>query len=150
MKDFLANHTGRVALLHLEKGDDLLKSIEEGAAKNGIATGIVVSGIGSLRRASYHYIGATTDKPRDEYITVEKPLELVALQGILLEGKAHLHAMIAEEGSKSHAGHVEEGCIVQYLAEISIVEVADMPLGRRAGQYGTVTHFEWLEGSQAN
>ena len=149
MNDFLAKQTGKVLLLHLDKGEDVMTAITEAAVKNGIQTGIVTSGIGSLRQASYHYIGTTADKPSDEYVTIQKPLELVCLQGIILEGKPHLHALIAEEGSKSHAGHMEVGCIVQYLAEISIVEVADMPLARRAGQYGTVTHFEWLDSSRA-
>lgn len=150
MKDFLAKKTGRILFIHLDKGDDVLKSIAEASEKNGIQTGIVTSGIGSLQQVSYHYIGATSDKPQDEYLTLQKPLELVSLQGIILEGKPHLHAMVAEEGKKCHAGHMEEGCLVQYLAEVSIIEVEDAPLVRRFGEYSTVTHFEWATEGSAN
>jgi predicted DNA-binding protein with PD1-like motif len=146
MTSFMAQNTGRVLFLHLTKGDDLLKSIENGAREAGIQTGVLVSGIGSLRRLHYHYIGATTDEPNDTYEIIEKPMELACLQGIILEGKPHLHGVVTEQGVKSYSGHLEEGCEVQYLVEVAIIEVKDMPLGRRAGQYGTVTHFEWLDG----
>ena len=146
MTSYLAEETGRVLLLHLTKGDDLVKSISKGCADAGIETGIVTSGIGSLRKFHYHYIMATSDEPKDVYEVIEKPLELVALQGIILEGKPHLHAIVSESGTKTYSGHVEdEGSETQYLVEISVLEIKDMPIGRRAKEFGTVTHFEWLD-----
>jgi len=146
MTSFLAPGTGRVLFLHLTKGDDLVKSIVEACKEAGLETGVVMSGIGSLRRFHYHYIQATTDEPSDVYEIIENPLELAALQGIILEGKPHLHAVVSEAGTKTYSGHVEdEGSEVQYLVEISILEVKDIKIGRRAGKYGTVTHFELLD-----
>ena len=124
----------------------MLQSIRAACQTHGITTGMATTGIGSLRKVVYHYIAATTEKPQDVYETVEKPMELVSLQGIILEGEPHLHMLATEGGHGAYAGHMEEGCEVQYLVEVSVVEVADMPLARRAGQYATVTHFEWLDG----
>ena len=146
MTSFCAKHSGRVLFLHLTKGDDLLQCIEKGVKDAGIQTGIVATGIGTLRKFHYHYIMATTDEPNDVFETIEKPLEISSLQGIILEGKAHLHIVTSEQGTKSYSGHLEEGSEVQYLAEISIIEVDDMPVGRRSGNFGSVTHFEWLDG----
>lgn len=145
MEIFTGKQTGRVHLLHLTQGDDLLISIRQAAKDLGIKTGIVTSGIGSLRKTVYHYTDAKTEKPKDVFVTVDNVTELVSLQGIILEGEPHLHAMFTEEGGKTgHGAHVEEGCEVLYLAEISIIEAADLPVGRRAGKYGTVTHFEYI------
>lgn len=132
-------------MLHLTVGDEILQSIRDACKKHNIRTAIVTSGIGSMRKIHYHYITATTEKPEDVYETVEKPMELVSLQGIILEGEPHLHMLATESGHNAYAGHMEPGCEVQYLVEISIIEVQDMPLARRAGQYATVTHFEWLD-----
>ena len=146
MTEFIGNETGRVLLLHLTVGDDVRQCIEDACKKNGIQTGVVTSGIGSMRKIYYHYTAATTEKPEDVYETVEKPMELVSLQGIVLEGEPHLHMLATEGGHNVYSGHMELGCEVQYLVEISVTEVKDMPLGRRAGEYATVTHFEWLDG----
>lgn len=136
-------------LIHLTRGDDLHACIRDAVASAGIKTGIVTSGIGSLRKLHYHYIDATSDKPSDVFETIERPLELVSLQGIVLEGEPHLHLLATEAGHNAYAGHLEIGTEVQYLAEISVLEIEDMPLGRRSGQYGSVTHFEWLDGRES-
>ena len=144
---FLSPGAGRVLILHLSKGDDLLKSIKQGIEEAGIQSGIVVSGIGSLRKFRYHFIKDTEDVSTDIFETAEGPLELVSIQGLILEGKPHLHALVSEYGSKRHiSGHLEEGGEVQYLAEIAILELKDTPLGRRTGRYGKVPHLEWLDG----
>jgi len=146
MTSFVAPQSGRVLLIHLTKGDDLMKSIAAACKDAGIENGVVMSGIGSLRRFHYHYIQATTDEPSDVYEIIEEPLELAALQGIILEGKPHLHAVVSAVGTQTYSGHVEdEGSEVQYLVEVSVLEVNGIKLGRRAGKYGTVTHFEVLD-----
>ena len=137
--------TGRVHLIHLTHGDDLLKSIRQACKELGVQTGIVTGGIGSMRKIVYHYTDAKTEKPKDVDVTVDNISELVSLQGIILEGESHLHALFTENGGGlCHGAHVEEGCEVMYLAEISILEAKDLPVGRRPGKYGTVTHFEHI------
>ena len=138
---------GQVLLLHLTKGEDLLNGIEQGAREAGIKSGIVLSGIGSLSRLKFHYIAATSDEPHDIFETIDAPLELDSLQGVILEGEPHLHTVTTEKGGVTHGGHLEEGSLIQYRAEISIVEINDLPVGRRAGDYG-VAHFEWIDGRE--
>ena len=146
MTHFIAPGGGRILMIHLTKGDDLVTSIINACKEAGIETGVVLSGIGSLRRYHYHYIKDTKDIPTDVFEVVEGPLELVALQGMIIEGIPHLHGVVSEAGTKTYSGHVEdEGSEVQYLVEISILEVKDIKLGRRAGKFGTVTHFELLD-----
>jgi len=147
MTTFLGQQTGRVLLIHLSNGDDVLKCITKAVQDNGIQTGIVTSAIGSLRKFSYHYINDTKDIPTDVFEDVSGPLELVSAEGLIIEGIPHLHALVSEHGSKQTiSGHLEEGSEVQYLAEISVVELIDMPIGRRFGKYGEVAHIEWTDG----
>ena len=146
MTNFIADCTGRFLALHLTNGDDLLKCIEKGAGDAGIQSGVILTGIGSLRKLHVHYISTTTDKPEDIFKVIEQPLELLCLQGLILEGKAHLHVAASGQCSQTYTGHLEEGSEVQYLAEISILEIKDFPVGRRTKQYGTVSNFEWLDG----
>jgi predicted DNA-binding protein with PD1-like motif len=127
-------------------GDKLLETVRDECKRLGIMTGIVIGAIGSLRKLVYHYTETTSEQPRDTYKSIEKPMELVSLQGMLLEGEPHLHILASESGNICHSGHLEEGSEVQYLAELSIIEALDLPLGRRTGKYETVTHFELLEG----
>lgn len=148
MKDFLGGTVGRSLFVHLTAGDDVLLSIREACRKNNIQTGILTSGIGSMSQIHYHYILSTDEKPRDEFETVKSPLELINLQGVILEGEPHIHMMATESGHQAYAGHLEEGCLVQYLVEISILEILDAPLGRRADDYATVTHFQWINDEQ--
>jgi len=147
MTTFLGEKTGRVLLIHLTNGDDVLKCITKAVKDNGIQTGIVTSAIGSLRKFNYHYIKDTNAKPTDIFEEVSGPLELVSAEGLVIEGKPHLHALVSEYGSKlTVSGHLEEGSEVQYLAEISIVELPDMPIGRRIGKCGHVANIEWTDG----
>ena len=141
MTSFLAENTGRVLFLHLTKDDDLVKSIIKGCKDAGIETGIVVSAIGSLSRFHYHYI----TEGEDIYDVIEAPLELAAMQGIILEGIPHLHGVVSTEGIKTYSGHFEEGCLIEYLAEIAIVEVKSPPIGRRKRENEKISRFEWLE-----
>ena len=143
MTNFIAPGSGRILLIHLTKGDDLVKSIIDACRENGIETGVVLSGIGSLRRYHYHYIKDTKDVPTDIFEVVEGPLELVALQGLIIEGIPHLHGVVSQAGTKTYSGHFEEeGSEVQYLAEIAIQEIKGIKIGRRTGENTTIKHLE--------
>ena len=107
MESFQANEFGRLIFLYLSKGDDLLQCIRSEIERRNLSSGMVVSAIGSLRKVVYHYIGSLEDTPRDIFRTIEGPLELASIQGLILEGTPHLHLVVSEEGSV-YAGHLEE------------------------------------------
>jgi len=146
MTSFLAPGSGRILMIHLTKGEDLVTSIINACSEAGIETGVVLSGIGSLRRYHYHYIKDTEDIPTDVFEVIEGPLELVALQGLIFEGKPHLHGVVSQAGTQTYSGHFEEtGTEVQYLAEIAVMEIKDIKIGRRAGPNTTIKHLEILD-----
>jgi predicted DNA-binding protein with PD1-like motif len=113
----------------------ILENIENEIKRLGIKTGAVVSGIGSARKIVYHRIASLADDPVNEFITVEGPTEIGAIQGLIIDGEPHLHITCCGREA-AFAGHMEHGCQVQYLAEICIVEIKDADLTRRLDEFG--------------
>ena len=136
MKTFECKEYGRVIVMHLKKGDLLLESIKDGLAELGVKNAILTSGIGSIRTLSYHGIKSCSDYPDDYYEVVEAPVELGCMQGIVLDGNPHIHVVCSTPDGRHLIGHLEPGTEIQFLAEISFIEVPDMLLTRRLDEFG--------------
>ncbi len=74
-------------------------------------------------------------KPKEEYPTVRGPLELCSLQGTVTAGVPHLH-IVCSDGEGTYAGHLEKGCEVLYLAEVTLLEITGRPLRRERDENG--------------
>ncbi len=135
MYTFTAKEYGRIVVMHLGKGELVLESIQKEIDRLGIKNGVVLSAIGSLRKAAIHVITNTEDLSVNKYFTIEKPIELASAQGIIIDGEPHLHLTISEPDGM-YAGHMENGCEVQYLAEVSIMEILDLNVTRKPDEYG--------------
>ena len=135
MRTYTTNQYGRTVIIHLGKGEKLLESLTEEIKRLHLKNGILLSAIGSNRKASLHVITSTDDWPVNQFITVEKPIELGAAQGLIINGEPHFHLVISEENSL-YAGHMEPGCEVQYLAEFAILELLDVDLTRKTDTFG--------------
>ncbi|MCI8971903.1 MAG: DNA-binding protein [Oscillibacter sp.] len=136
MRTFDFKEYGRVIVMHLRKGDPVLESITEGLKEKQVKNAVLLSGIGSFRKLSLHGIKACSDTPSDYYYTLEAPVELGCLQGIVLDGVPHLHAVCSTPDGKTYVGHLEPGCEAQFLVELSFLEVPDMKLTRRLDEFG--------------
>ncbi len=130
MEVFSGGRVSEVISMRLDRGEDVLTSIEAAAKANDIHTGVVISGIGTLDRARLHYITDTGYPPKDEFVEYEGPIELLSLDGIVAEYVPHLHTCISIK-DKTYMGHLEPGSRVLYLAEIAIARLEDVRLCRR-------------------
>ncbi|MHC1787864.1 MAG: DUF296 domain-containing protein [Christensenellales bacterium] len=135
MQTHTGSEYGRFVFMHLGKGDLILESIQQEVSRLGIQNGIVTSGIGSARKIVYHRIASVKDDPENEFITIRQPTEILALQGIIVDGEPHLHITCCDT-KEAFGGHLEAGCEVQYLVEISILEVMGVDLVRRPDAFG--------------
>lgn len=135
MKSFSTNSYGRTVIIHLGKGEKILESLIEELKRLDIRYGVLVSAIGSLRKACLHVITNTEDLSVNRYITIEKPIELGAAQGLIIDGEPHFHINISEPDGV-YAGHLEDGCEVQYLAEFAIMELKDLNITRKQDSFG--------------
>ena len=120
-------------ILNLKRDDLLLESIEQELKKSGVKNALLTSAIGSLQKVVLHRVIGTGREPEDEFITLEKPMELASLQGLVLDGKAHFH-MVVSDVEQTYTGHLEPGTEILYLGEISLVELKDVSLCREKNE----------------
>jgi predicted DNA-binding protein with PD1-like motif len=126
-------HSGatEVVIIALEPGELLLESIREAVRARGIESGAVVSGIGTLKTCRMHYIDHVGFPPTDTIFSLEKPLELLSINGLIVDGEPHLHIVVSCGSNEVYAGHLEEGSEVAYLAEIAVFAFNDLAMARR-------------------
>jgi len=115
--------SGPLSLLTIgfEPGEMLLESIRQAVTSHGIRNGAVVSGIGTLKTCRMHYVEHTGFPPRDRIFSLDKPLELLAVSGLIAAGEPHLHIVVSCGEDEVYGGHLEEGSEVLYLAEIALL-----------------------------
>ena len=127
----------RVVQFRVKEGSDLLKAIEEAIKTENIQNGVIVSGLGALKKAVFRNLKRFPDrfpvKPEDRlYLELEKPMELVSLVGWIAEredGEPEIHVHFSAstvEGDKvvTLGGHLTEDTIAGIKVVISILVLA--------------------------
>ncbi|MGD9250876.1 MAG: DNA-binding protein [Desulfobacterales bacterium] len=121
----------------------LRAAIQEAARAENIGAGVIVSGLGALKKAVFrnlkHFPEQFPVTPDDRlYLEVSKPMELVALKGWIApredgepEIHAHFAASLVENGSVvTMGGHLTDETICGIKVAVAILVVA--PDGVRA------------------
>ncbi|TAH71133.1 MAG: DNA-binding protein [Anaerolineaceae bacterium] len=121
--------------MHLGKGDKVLESIQFEMDRLGIKNAVLLSAIGSMRKLTFHVITETTDESVDKFITIENAIEVGAMQGLILDGEPHLHIVCSDKDNNTYVGHLENGCEVQYLMELSFLEINNLSLMRKKDEF---------------
>ena len=132
---YAVGNFGRVVVMRLAPGDDILPTIIEIAKECGINQAIIVGGAASLSRAHVRNVRRypesfpITDEVR-VFSELDGPLELLSLSGNITrlendEPYIHCHAAISvgRPDSLAVGGHVLPGTVVYSTAELSLVEV---------------------------
>jgi predicted DNA-binding protein with PD1-like motif len=125
--------TSEMIMVRLDPGERLLEGLREVIRAEGIRTGVVVSGIGSLSECRLHQVVAgyppNLMTRHQEYLELKGSYEIASIQGIIADGEPHLHLTVCE-GSHTVAGHLEDGCVVLGVAEVAILRAEDTPVRR--------------------
>ncbi|WP_319562137.1 PPC domain-containing DNA-binding protein [Marispirochaeta sp.] len=129
MRTFIGEGLGRIVVLNLQRDEKVLESIRGQLAELGIKNAVVMSAIGSLKKAVLHRVTGFEKSPVDEFVTLEKPIELASLQGVVINGEPHFH-MVISDLEQAYTGHLEEETTVVYLAEITLAEIKGLSLKR--------------------
>lgn len=128
-----------VVVVGIAPGEMLLETIEAAIKENDVQNGAVISGIGTLKVARMHHIEHDRFPPDNRIFTVEKPLEVSSISGIIADGKPHLHMTVGYRDEWSIAGHLEPGSEVLYLAEVVILKFNGLRLDRHRDAERKVT-----------
>lgn len=136
MQSFASKNQVTTHVLQFDQGDYLLESIRDFIRAEGIRNGTVVSGVGTLDQATLHMITTTTYPPE---LTFPRwgnaPLELVGMQGAIIDGEPHIHVTISTDHG-AVGGHLEDKCRVFYLAEVVILAFDGFALTRTENDKG--------------
>jgi predicted DNA-binding protein with PD1-like motif len=133
--DFQIN---RVVVGKLKIGVDLLEGIRELVKKEGIRSGVFLSGLGALQKAVFRNakIMPPDYQMRDEfrlYVEINKPLELVSLPGWIApreNGEPEIHAhftasTVIDDKVATLGGHLAKGTITSIKCVVIIGVIDD-------------------------
>lgn len=120
----------------LDRNALLLESISDVIRSKGIRDGEVVVTAGSVQECTYHYVEAMDRKPKNVYQTVKGPFEILNAGGIIADGEPHIHITLSSAGKGAFGGHLEKGCKVLYLGEVTLLKYDGPELTRRANANG--------------
>jgi len=128
----------RLVQFRAKPNADLLVAIEAALAKEGISAGVIVSGLGALKKAVFRNLKwfprTYPVTPSDRlYLEVENPMELVSLMGWIAPKKgggveihAHFSASTVEnESIVTLGGHLTQGTICGIKVVIAILVLSD-------------------------
>lgn len=141
MKSFKSGGLGRTVIIELERGEKIIEGICDALKAAGIENAIVGSAVGSIQKLNYHYPTDMGTAASDEFVTIERPMEIGALTGSVFGGAAHFH-IVASDFERVYSGHLEYGSETMYLLEIIMVEVNDCHLERRSTPENVKKLFE--------
>lgn len=128
----------RLAQFAVKPGSDLLTAIEEAARQEEIDCGVIVSGIGALRKAVFRNLRRFPQtypvQPEDRlYLELERPMELVSLGGWIapnpkkeMEVHAHFSASMVEHDTiVTLGGHLTKGTTCGIKVVVAVLVLTD-------------------------
>jgi uncharacterized protein len=104
----------------LKPGQDLFDSLQAFAMEQHVQAGCVLSGVGSLSRATLRLANRSYNS---QYAG---PFEIVSITGTVSIHGSHLHISIADGDGRTIGGHFESGCKIYTTAEIVIAVFNDV------------------------
>lgn len=128
-----------IMALRIPPGEDVLESIINVCKKNSITNGVIMSALGSWKKAAFCN---PTDLPDGKVgygaptVLQEGYYELVNLSGMICNDKdgnilPHIHLTISDEQGNSYGGHMQSGCEVLITTDIVIGIFNGIVMGRR-------------------
>ncbi|MFA5211099.1 MAG: PPC domain-containing DNA-binding protein [Patescibacteria group bacterium] len=124
MKDKNNFQTNRIHILKLNPNQDLKLSIKKYIKKNKIQAGIILTCVGSLKKA-------TIRLAEENIKNFSEKFEIISLSGTLSPDGVHLHISLADKKGKIIGGHLKENCLINTTAEIIIMEILNFHFKRK-------------------
>ena len=134
----------RIVMGKLGMDIDLLEGIEGIVKHEGIQTGVILSGIGALKKATFRNLKILppdfkVEKHHRLYLEWEQPMEIVSLTGWIAtreDGKAEVHAhfsasTVMEDRVVTLGGHLISGTLtsLKVVIVIGVIEETNIKAG---------------------
>ena len=130
---------GRVIVVRLRPGADVLLSLEEACREHNITNGVILSAIGSLQSPQFCDVVEMPIKAGygyGEVLHLTGPIELTAGSGIICHDdqgntNLHVHMSLSDRYGNAHGGHLVEGTKVLLTVDVVIAEIGGLVMGRK-------------------
>jgi predicted DNA-binding protein with PD1-like motif len=134
----------RIVMGKLGMNIDLLRGIEELVKAEGVRTGVILSGVGALKKATFRNLKVLppdfkVEKHHRLYLQLEQPMEIVSLTGWIATGEdggpeihAHFSAStVTENRVVTLGGHLVPGTLtsIKVVIAIGVVEETNIRAG---------------------
>ena len=120
----------------LDRDALLLESITDVIKQKDIRDGHVTVTAGSVQECTYHWVVSTAQKPANAFQTVKGPFEILNAGGIIADGEPHIHITLSGPKRGAFGGHLEKGCRILYLGEVTITKYSGPALTRKLNENG--------------
>jgi uncharacterized protein len=110
---------------------ELMESITKQAAEQGITHAAIVALIGAVDDFTVS-TNPAGDPTAHTYSSYPLPAEMTAT-GEILDGKPHVHAVMAVQGDRAVAGHLHKAHIGTFFARAYVIPT-DQPIALRANE----------------
>ena len=98
----------RIEIIRMKPGTDMLEGLNMVLKEKKINNAVILSGIGSVTDYHYHVVSDKNLPPAQEFPKASVPMDLVSVQGYILNGRVHAHIALSDENSVV-GGHLEKG-----------------------------------------
>jgi len=134
----------RIVMGKLGVDIDLLQGIEELVKREGVRTGVILSGIGALKKATFRNLKVLPpdfkiEKHHRLYRELEQPMEIVSLTGWMAtreDGEVEVHAhfsasTVMEDRVVTLGGHLVSGTLtsIKVVIVMGVVEETNIKAG---------------------
>lgn len=99
---------GDVYFVNIDKGEDLLGTMQDFVNKVGIRQGVILCGLGVQDGCNIYEVIDYNYPEGKHYEKIEGPVEVCVIQGNVVEGEVHMHSVLSTENGV-WGGHVEPG-----------------------------------------
>jgi predicted DNA-binding protein with PD1-like motif len=89
-------------------GSDMLDGLNRAVKEKKIRNGVILAGIGSVTDYHFHVVSDKNLPPAEEFPKASTAMDLVSVQGYILNARVHAHISLSDENSMT-GGHLEKG-----------------------------------------
>ena len=100
----------RIEIIRMKPGTDMLEGLNKIINEKHIKNAVILTGIGSVTDYRYHVVTDKNLPPAEEFPKASVAMDLVSVQGFILNGRVHAHIALSDENSMV-GGHLEKGNI---------------------------------------
>ncbi len=124
----------------LKPGQLLKEEIEKTVRDKEVKAGVLLSIVGGLENAVLRMAGS---EPGNQAVRKwEGPFEIISGTGTISKNGCHIHLALSDRQGDVIGGHLKDGCVVKYTAEIVLGVFEDITYKRVLNEE---TGFEELE-----